>query len=74
MFVVLKNGQRFFEAGDYPTACREARKDALKHRLSTYTVWAKSVIDRAVRCSDDKPLYRVTDGVTYDTPDHPPVA
>lgn len=73
MFVVLKNGKRFLEATDYQTACSEARKDAIKHRLSTYTVWNKSVMDR-VRCSDDKPLYKVNSGMNYEMPNLPPAA
>lgn len=74
MFVVLKNGKRFLEVADYQTACSEARKDAIKHRLSTYTVWDKSVIDRTVRYSDDKPLYKVNSGVNYEMPNLPPAA
>lgn len=65
MFVVIKDGRRFLEAPDYNTACEEARKDALRYRLSMYTIWNKATIDKQVRSADERPLYRITEGVRY---------
>lgn len=71
MFIVFKNGVRFLETPDYGEACAAARKDAIRCRLSSYSVWQKTVADRVVRSSQDKPLYQISAGVTYTTPTSP---
>ncbi|EIJ33369.1 hypothetical protein [Thiothrix nivea] len=71
MFVVFKNGVVLLETADYQHACSEARKDALKHRLSSYSVWDKATANRPVRDSQDKPLYQINAGITYTIPNPP---
>ncbi len=72
MFIVYKNGTRFLETDNYPHACSEARKDALRNRLSSYSVWDKSTVERGIRSSKDRPMYQINAGVTYTIPN--PVA
>ena len=68
MFVVYKNGTHFLETDDYATACSAARKDALRNRLSSYSVWDKSTVGRSIRSSKERPLYQIHAGATYTTP------
>jgi hypothetical protein len=72
MYIVFKNGKHFLETGSYPTACAEARKDALRHRMSFYSVWDKETADRKIRGSKDKPLYKINAGMGYTIPNPPP--
>lgn len=65
MFVVTKNGKRLLETDNYKHACSEARKDALNHRMSSYSIWDKSVLDKPIRDSQDKPLYQIDGGTNY---------
>lgn len=62
MFVVMKNGKRLLETDDYQHACSEARKDVLKHRLSSYSI----------RDSQDKPIYQINAGTIYTAQNPPP--
>jgi hypothetical protein len=68
MFIVYKNGVLFLETADYQHACSEARKDAVKHRLSSYSIWDKATVDRVFRGKTDKPLYQINAGVSYSIP------
>lgn len=68
MFVVYKSGKVFLETNSYQQACREARMDAYRHRLSTYTIYDKG---KATPGKPEKHIYRITGGMAYEIPNPP---
>lgn len=60
MYVVLRNGLHFLETDNFQHACSAARKDAIKHKLSFYSIFDKG--------NKDKPLYKINEGVSYNIP------